>query len=112
MFPTKKHDIFGSLSTSIIYIKKLIRPPQKIMCANNKMGCLFSRDDSSSILVEECRNEALLKFNKRVSSYSYPHHGPYQDYIHLCRAQYELDCMPECSRQGISYEGDYNRLDY
>ena len=59
--------------------------------------------------MEEYRNEATMKFNKRVSSYSYPHHGPYQEYIYMCRAQYEVDCIPHSCRQGPSYNGDYNR---
>ena len=48
-------------------------------------------------------DEANRKFNIRVKAYSYPHHGPYYAYIEWCRAQYELDCIPEYCRQGNNY---------
>ena len=48
---------------------------------------------------------ALNNFNIRVNSYSYPHHGPYHQYIEWCRAQYQLECMPQYCRQGANYRG-------
>jgi len=49
------------------------------------------------------RDEAMKIFNLRVKSYSYAHHGAYNEYVDLCRAQYELDCMPKNLRQGSNY---------
>jgi hypothetical protein len=52
--------------------------------------------------------EALRKFNIRVKTYSYPHHGDYYDYIEWCRAQYEFDCIPVVCRQGRNYQPQYD----
>jgi hypothetical protein len=46
---------------------------------------------------------ALRNFNIRVKAYSYPHHGSYYDYIEWCRAEYELECIPESCRRGSAY---------
>ena len=57
--------------------------------------------------VERQRNHdqylAINNFNDRVKAYSYPHHGNYEQYIEYCRAQYELDCIPEFCRRGSAY---------
>ena len=47
------------------------------------------------------QNLAINNFNDRVNSY--PHHGNYEQYIEYCRAQYELDCIPEFCRRGSAY---------
>ena len=62
------------------------------------MGNNSSSDKSH--LANNLEAEALRRFNIRVNSYSYPHHGPYYQYIEWCRGQFELDCIPECCRQG------------
>jgi hypothetical protein len=47
--------------------------------------------------------QANINFNKRVESYSYPHHGDYTQYIEYCRGQYELECIPLSCRHGSYY---------
>jgi hypothetical protein len=59
--------------------------------------------NESSISEQKLIDEANRKFNIRVKSYSYPHHGPYHEYIEWCRAQYELDCIPEYLRYGKNF---------
>lgn len=51
------------------------------------------------------KEEALKNFNIRVNSYSYPHHGPYVQYIDWCRAQYQIECMSQSSTQGDAWTG-------
>ena len=65
------------------------------------MGSNSSKQSSNS--QQKLIDEANRKFNIRVKAYSYPHHGPYYAYIEWCRAQYELDCIPEYCRQGNNY---------
>ena len=47
--------------------------------------------------------EAQRKFDFRIRNYNYAYHGSYIDYVHWCRAQYELECIPECCRQGHNF---------
>jgi hypothetical protein len=47
--------------------------------------------------------QARINFNKRVKSYSYPHHGDYIQYIEYCHGQYELECIPQSCRRGSYY---------
>ena len=65
------------------------------------MGSNSSKQSSNS--QQKLIDEANRKFNIRVKAYSYPHHGPYYAYIEWCRAQYELDCIPEYCIQGSNY---------
>jgi hypothetical protein len=65
------------------------------------MGNNSSNQSSNS--QQKLIDEATRKFNIRVKSYSFPHHGPYYEYIEWCRAQYELDCIPQYCRQGSNY---------
>ena len=55
---------------------------------------------------EQIKMEAYRTFNIRVTSYSYPHHGPYIQYIEQCRAQYQLDCIPKRLQHGSMYVQD------
>jgi hypothetical protein len=55
--------------------------------------------------VSHQQEEALKNFNMRVNSYSYPHHGPYVQYIEWCRAQYQIECMSQSSTQGDTWTG-------
>jgi hypothetical protein len=64
------------------------------------MGGIQSSNNKPSV---DPREAAIRNFNLRVKSYSYSHHGPYYDYIEWCRAQYELECIPEWCRQGGNY---------
>ena len=68
-----------------------------------------SNSSRTEALIEEKRleEEAMRKFNYRVRTYSYPHHGPYHEYIEWCRGQYELDCLPDYCKQGHAYSGNY-----
>jgi hypothetical protein len=59
----------------------------------------------------ELELNAARNYHKRVTSYNYAYHGPYYDYIELCRAQYQLECLPQCCRQGSGYSG-WNSQDY
>jgi len=63
---------------------------------------------------EQLEREAMVNFNFRVKNYSYPHHGPYNDYIHWCRAQYQLECIQPYCRQGPNYDprNDHSGFDY
>ena len=69
------------------------------------MGNLCSSSNNQEYLIKQqmLEAEALRKFNIRVNSYSYPHHGPYPQYINWCRAKYELECIPPSCRQGSNY---------
>lgn len=46
---------------------------------------------------------AAINYHKRVNEYNFAYHGYYIDYIEWCRAQYELECIPESCRQGSRY---------
>lgn len=48
------------------------------------------------------------KFNIRIKNYSYPHHGPYTEYIEWCRVQYEIDCIQENCIYGSGYTPQYD----
>ena len=65
------------------------------------MGSNSSKQSSNS--QQKLIDEANRKFNIRVKAYSYPHHGPYYAYIEWCRAQYELDCLPDSLKYGPNY---------
>ncbi len=72
----------------------------------NKMGndsSTQSRQNLAAISQQKLEAIAQNNFNIRVNSYSYPHHGPYFQYIECCRAQYELECIPPSCRQGSNY---------
>jgi hypothetical protein len=57
---------------------------------------------------EQLEREAMENFNLRVKNYSYPHHGPYHEYIDWCRAQYQLECIQPYCRQGANYSPKYD----
>jgi hypothetical protein len=67
-----------------------------------RMGNESSKQENL-IKQQKLQEEALRKFNIRVSTYSYPHHGQHNAYIEWCRAQYELECLPESCRQGSNF---------
>ncbi len=56
----------------------------------------------------ELELNAAKNYHKRVKSYNYAYHGPYYEYIEWCRAQYELECIPEFCRQGPNYRPQYD----
>lgn len=54
-------------------------------------------------------NEALRKYNIRIQAY---HRNaniqmPYWRYEKICRAQFELDLLPDHVKYGPNYSGDY-----
>jgi hypothetical protein len=53
--------------------------------------------------IDTLQSRALELFRHRVNNYHYAYHGPYEEYIHYIRAQYELDCFPESLRYGPNY---------
>ena len=74
------------------------------------MGNLCSSSNNKEYLISQqmLEEEALRRFNARVNSYSYAHHGSYVEYIQWCRGQYQLECIPLSCRQGSNYiERDY-----
>ena len=73
----------------------------KIQNTKYKMG----NSSSNQSMQQNLEVIALKNFNIRVNSYSYPHHGPYHQYIEWCHAQYQLECMPQYCRQGANYRG-------
>lgn len=69
------------------------------------MGNQSSKQAKKENLIKQqkLQEEALRNFNIRVSTYSYPHHGQHNAYIEWCRAQYEVECVPESCRQGSNF---------
>ena len=71
------------------------------------MGTSSSKSKfNSEMEIKELQDRALINFNERVNAYSYPHHGPYITYINWCRAEYELECIPDSCRFGNNYSGE------
>ena len=68
------------------------------------MGGNSSRDYYAKQQAELELN-AAKNYHKRVKGYNYAYHGPYYTYIEWCRAQYELECIPEFCRRGPRYSG-------
>ena len=68
-----------------------------------KMGINLSKK-SQPIDEEKIKEEALKKFNARISSYNYAQHGSHYEYIQWCRTQYQLDCIPKFYRKGNSFK--------
>lgn len=52
---------------------------------------------------------AARNYHRRIKEYNYAYHGYYSDYVEWCRAQYELECIPECCRQGSGYNPQYDQ---
>ena len=67
----------------------------------------MGNSNSSKIerLIEEQRlvAEAQRKFDFRIRNYNYAYHGSYIDYVHWCRAQFELECLPKSVIYGPNY---------
>ncbi|MCJ7801694.1 MAG: hypothetical protein MUP82_04985 [Candidatus Marinimicrobia bacterium] len=73
------------------------------------MGCFLSTEKGGiSIYQQQLEIEAMRRFNVRVTNYSYPHHGPYVDYIEWCRGQFYLDCIPTELQYGSNYTPQYD----
>lgn len=71
---------------------------------NIKMGGNSSREkEQSNLELNAARN-----YHRRMKQYNYAYHGYYSDYVEWCRAQYELECIPECCRQGPGYRPEYD----
>jgi hypothetical protein len=83
------------------YKNKLVLK-NKIRMGNNSSKSKFD----SEMEIKELQDKALINFNERVNAYSYPHHGSYTKYIKWCRAEYELECIPESCRYGNNYSGE------
>ena len=64
---------------------------------------------SNNSVNEQRQREAILEqralqlFTQRVNNYHYAFHGPYENYIHDIRLQYELDRLPDLVRYGNNY---------
>jgi len=67
-----------------------------------------SSSSSSNYVEKDWKKEAAIKFHKRIREYNYAYHGPYCEYIEWCRAQYELECIPEWMRCGTNYTPRYD----
>lgn len=67
------------------------------------MGGNSSREQQPDLEVT-----AAINFQKRIRGYNYAYHGPYHYYVEWCRAQYELECIPEWCRQGSGYTPQYD----
>ena len=72
-----------------------------------KMGNNSSKK-SQPIDEEKIKEEALKKFNVRISSYNYPQHGSHYEYIQWCRTQYQLDCTLKFYRKRYSFKQNNN----
>jgi hypothetical protein len=51
---------------------------------------------------------AARNYHRRIKEYNYAYNGPYYNYVEWCRAQYELECIPEYCRQGPNYRPQYD----
>jgi hypothetical protein len=71
------------------------------------MGINLSKK-SQPIDEEKIKEEALRKFNTRISSYNYAQHGSHYEYIQWCRTQYQLDCIPKFYRKSCSFKQNNN----
>lgn len=73
------------------------------------MGSKSSKLSEYKLKQQEINLEeiAARNYHKRMDEYNYAHHGYYIDYIEWCRAQYELECIPECCRRGSTVGDDY-----
>ena len=71
-----------------------------IMCCDNTV------EDTSRMSTLELN--AAINFEKRLREYHYAYHGPYTNYIEWCKAQYELECIPEWCRQGSNYRPQFD----
>jgi hypothetical protein len=67
-----------------------------------------SSKKSQPIDEEKIKEEALKKFNARISSYNYAEHGSHYEYIQWCRTQYQLDCIPKFNRKSCSFKQNNN----
>jgi hypothetical protein len=63
----------------------------------------MGQSSSSTYVERNWEREAAINFHKRIKEYNYAYHGMYYDYVEWCRAQYELECIPEWCRQGSNY---------
>lgn len=68
----------------------------------------MGQSSSSNYSEKNWEREAAINFHKRIQSYHYAYHGSYTNYIEWCRAQYELECIPESCRQGPNYRPQYD----
>jgi hypothetical protein len=67
-----------------------------------------SSKKSQPIDEEKIKEEALKKFNARISSYNYPQHGSHYEYIQWCRTQYQLDYIPKFYRKRYNFKLNNN----
>jgi hypothetical protein len=67
-----------------------------------------SSSSSSSSNNVDWQREAAINYHKRIRAYNYAYHGPYHDYVEWCQAEYELECIPPCCRQGSGYRPQYD----
>ena len=67
------------------------------------MGNDSSKQNLAAIAQQKLEATAFNNFNIRMESYNYAYHGPYNRYVEMCRAQYELECIPQSCRQGPNY---------
>lgn len=71
------------------------------------MGSKFSRESDAEEQSKRTLN-AARNYHRRIKEYNYAYHGYYTDYVECCRAQYELECIPEWCRQGRGYTPQYD----
>jgi hypothetical protein len=63
---------------------------------------------SMSEIQTDLEKIAAINYHKRINMYHYAYHGPYHEYIELCRAQYELECIPKICHHGPNYRPQYD----
>lgn len=68
----------------------------------------MGQSSSSTYVERNWEREAAINFHKRIRAYNYAYHGLYCDYVEWCRAQYELECIPEWCRQGPNCSRQYD----
>lgn len=54
---------------------------------------------------DELISRAAMNYHRRIREYNYAYHGYYTDYVEWCQGMYQLECIPECCRQGSNYSG-------
>ena len=72
----------------------------------NNLCCDDTIEESNRMSTLELN--ATINFQKRLREYHYAYHGPYTNYVEWCKAQYELECIPEWCRQGSNYRSQYD----
>jgi hypothetical protein len=69
------------------------------------MGIKSSKTNpSSEVNYEDLKRRAMKNLTIRLNMYKYTIHGVHLDYVKLCRARYELECITPSCLKGPNYK--------